>query len=412
MLLKKFILYYLYTILLVPILERVVFGSLDKVTFHPGIIIHVTVLGLLVFNFFKTKFKKYIISYMIIGFFIVYIMNFFIIEQIQFSNISSSSSISYTLKIFLLLFISDYIYKNKNFFLQKLDTILLINAIVILANIIIGYTFKIGWQSYSIEGIDNSFRGFLAGNDTSIFAFTSFGYSLFSFFKYKSKSKKIVYLLLIILSIYSMYIIATKAMFVAMIILFLFSIRNGFKIRTLILGITIISIAIISFLSVPAVQERILKNYLIQKKQTAERLNVDAVPESLKWLNEIAPGRTVIGLTLVMQMIKNDPLNLILGYGVSGIYEAFGRPPMMHLFSPIGHYGLLGWLIFYLPQLLLAIKIIKKRKITMITTLYLAIFLYGTLGGFVYGNAATSVIYALLFAISLFTIKYKKGVLL
>jgi len=219
----------------------------------------------------------------------------------------------------------------------------------------------------------------------------AYGYALFSYSNTTQIYKKIFYIFLMLLSIYSMYLIATKSIFLAGIITFLFSIRNGFKLKTLIIGITIFILGTVSILSIPNVQNRIMKNYLVQKQQTAERLNIEVIPDSLLWLNDIAPGRTVIGLSLFFQLINDNPLNLFFGYGVSGVYKAFGRPPQMHFFSVLGHYGLLGWLVFYLPQLLLAIKVIRKNILTMPTVLFFSIFLYGTLGGFVYGNAATSV---------------------
>ena len=407
---KKIILYYLYMILLIPILERIIFGSLDQVALHPGIMIHMIILGLLVVSFFRTKVNKNKILYMLIGFTLVYIVNLFFIEMIQFSNISYTKSISYTLKIYLLLFLSCFIYKYSDFYIKYLDNILLINSIVIILNIILGYTFQLGWQSYQSVGLEDTYRGYLAGNNTSIFAFISFGYALFSFSKARKKYKKIFYIILIVLSLYSMYLIATKSMFVALIIAFIFSIRNGLKMKTLIGGTFLLLFFATSLIFIPSVQDRVFKNYLRQKQQTIEKLNVSVVPESLLWLNEIAPGRTVIGLSLLFQLFNDNPINFLFGYGVVGVYEAFGRPPMMHLFSPIGHYGFLGWLVFYLPQLLLAIKIIRKKIFTMTTTLFLAIFIYGTLGGFIYGVTSTSLLYALLFALSLNQIKKRNTV--
>ena len=404
---KKIILYYLYTILLVPILERVVFGSLDNVSFHPGIVIHVFILAILIVDFFKNKPKLNKITYMIVGFTLVYIINFFVVESIQFSDVPIGLSISYTLKIFLLLFVAYFVYKHHEYYKKHLNNILLINSIVILLNIILGYTFHLGWQSY--KDVVDSYRGYLAGNDTSIFAFMAYGYALFSYSKSTKIYKKIFYIFLMLLSIYSMYLIATKSIFLAGIITFLFSIRNGFKLKTLVIGITIFILGTVSILSIPNVQNRIMKNYLVQKQQTAERLNIEVIPDSLLWLNEIAPGRTVIGLSLFFQLINDNPLNLLFGYGAAGVYKAFGRPPQMHLFSVLGHYGLLGWLVFYLPQLLLAMKVIRKNILTMPTVLFFSIFLYGTLGGFVYGNAATSVVYALFFAFSLREVRFVKA---
>ena len=406
--LKKIILYYLYTILLLPILERIVFGSLDNVSFHPGIVIHVVVLAILIVDFFKNKPKLNKITYMIIGFSLVYIINFFVVESIQFSDMPIGRSISYTLKIFLLLFVAYFVYKHHEYYTKYLNNILLINSIVILLNIILGYTFQLGWQSYHSSGLEDTYRGYLAGNNTSIFAFVSFGYALFSFSMTHKKTKKVLYVILISLSLYSMYLIATKSMFVAIIIAFLFSIRNGFKIKTLLSGIILLTFFVVTLISIPSIQERVFNNYLRQKAQTHEKLNVKIIPDSLIWLNEIAPGRTVIGLSLLFQLLDDNPLNFLFGYGASGVYKAFGRPPQMHLFSVLGHYGLLGWFVFYLPQLILAIKIVRKKIFNMITTLFVAMFIYGTLGGFIYGVASTSLLYALLFALSLKKLKYIK----
>ena len=149
-------------------------------------------------------------------------------------------------------------------------------------------------------------------------------------------------------------------------------------------------------------QERIVVNYLIQKQQS-ERM-IDAmveIPKFMMWMNQIAPSRAIRGFMLLNELVHDNPLNLLFGYGVSGIHQIFGRPPMAHLFSIIGHYGVIGFSVFYLPQFIHAWQLVMKRNFTVINVLYISVFLYGSLGGFLYNHSNSSIIFALLFALSL-----------
>lgn len=400
---KKLILFYLYGILIIPISLRVLFGNLAGLAFHPGLIIHFSVLLLLILYFFKQLFEGVLVNNfltkIIFGFFYIYFANLLIVEFVQFASQPIIPSIEYTFKIFLFLFLSHFIYQNHKYYSGFLQKILLINSIVFLLNVIIGNQFQIGWQSY--EGIENTYRGFLAGNDTSIFSFVTFA---FTFYSFQSKNKfiyKLFYLFLMLLSVYSIYIIATKAVFVSIFILLLFLIRKKEKMAIPVFSFFLILSLVSLMLYVPTIQERMLSNYLSQANRgLADDLNLES--SSLFYLfNYLAPGRIILGIALITQQFSGSLLNIVFGYGVSGIYQAFGRPPMADFFSIIGYYGLVGFIVFYVPQLYHMFKIIYKKSFSMINVIYLSIFLYGSFGGFLYGVTNTSVLFALVFSLSL-----------
>ena len=407
--LKKLILWYLKGALIVPIIIRIAYGSIDSTVdsiVHPGLFIHLAVLFLLSHYFLLRKIvhrdKLNLISKMVFVFFIVYSINLSAIEILLFSNLFPLSSIQYTLKLFLFLLISFYVYQNHQFFRSRFNRILKINSWVLILNIVLGYHFNIGWQSYG--NLEGTYRGFLAGNDTSIFSFVVFGFSLFSIITEK-KHQKILSIALFGLSIYSMYIIATKAIFIAGIICILFILNKQSVKKDIISSIILlimISSVVAFIINSSQFQERIVVNYLIQKQQS-ERM-IDAmveIPKFMMWMNQIAPSRAIRGFMLLNQLVHDNPLNLLFGYGVSGIHQIFGRPPMAHLFSIIGHYGVIGFSVFYLPQFIHAWQLVMKRNFTVINVLYISVFLYGSLGGFLYNHSNSSIIFALLFALSL-----------
>ena len=242
--LKQLVLYYYYFFLLVSIFSTMAFGYITRNVIQPGLFIHGIMLALLVLYYFKKKTGRRgnKISNMIIGFTIVFLINLFIVEVLQLHIYNVYASLNYAFKIYLLLFLVYFTVNNYEYFQQKVDKILLINTIIILLNIIIGYIFNVGGQSYD-RLFEDSYRGFLAGNDTSMFSFVAFGYSLYTLGK-SHGWRRYFFLLLLFGSLFSIYIIATKAAFVAGVILLLYLYqkkRNGFIVLLLMLGIIFIA---------------------------------------------------------------------------------------------------------------------------------------------------------------------------
>lgn len=342
-----------------------------------------------------------IITKMIIGFSFVYGVNLFLVEMIQFPNAPIMPSLEYTFKIFLFLLLAYYIYQNSNYYFTKIHKILLLNSLVLVSNVIIGYHFQIGWQSY--QNIEDSYRGYLAGNDTSIFSFVVFGYSLYSISSSKLFGRKLFFTILLISSLYSIYIIGTKAIIVAGIILILFLFHLRLNMKNIILIALFVSALVLLIISIPSIQERVLFNYFNNLNNSKIALmDFNNIPSNLLWLNNIMPGRFLVSILLLNQLLFDSFINIIFGYGVSGINVAFGRPPMAAFFSIIGKYGLFGFIVFYFPQLYHSVRIMKKKQFNLINVLFLSMFLYGSLGGFLYGVSNTSLMFALLFGLSLY----------
>ncbi len=274
---------------------------------------------------------------------------------------------------------------------------MLFNVIVVLVNIIVGYIFGIGGHSY--ESIEDSYRGFMAGNDTSIFSFVSFGYGLFLF-----KKKRLLSVIIILCSVLAMYIIATKAIFVAGIILFLFfTFELKIKLQYVVFPIALL-IFIATYFQVNysnVVTDRLFLNYNSSLEKSDNFMELYSVGDSfiLQMLNNIAPGRIIIGVAMMVTLFTDNIINILFGYGVGGIFVAFGRPPMMDILMIMGVYGVFGFFALYIPLLKLSGKLIKNRDFDVVGVLFFTMFLYGSLGGFLLGTAGTNSIFALLFGI-------------
>ena len=121
----------------------------------------------------------------------------------------------------------------------------------------------------------------------------------------------------------------------------------------------------------------------------------------LKTLDSIAPGRMVYGVMMLIVLFGDSIFNILFGYGIGGIYIAFGRPPMMDILMIIGVYGLLGFLALYVPLLAVLGKLLKHKDFDLVGVLFFTILLYGSIGGFLFGAAGTISIFALLFGLML-----------
>lgn len=400
---KKIIYLYLLTINLQNIILRIIYGDITG-GFHPGIVIKGFVLLALFIYYLgqlsKGQIPKNIFTYSIIFFLIIYFLQIIIVELAQFNLEFFSESFSFTIKIFLYLLISYFVFKNNEYFNKKLDNILLFNVIVVLINIIGGYYFKIGGKSY--ESIEDSYRGFMAGNDTSIFSFVSFGYGLFLY-----KKNRVLSTLILTASALAMYIIATKAFFVAGIILFLyliFDVKIKYKYAYFIPLIVVTFI--VMFLQIDfsnSILARLFLNYDSSLAQADKMLADVSYGDSLilKTLDNIAPGRMVYGVMMLIVLFGDGIINILFGYGAGGIYVAFGRPPMMDILMIIGVYGLLGFIALYFPLLKVLGKLLKHKDFDLVGVLFLTILLYGSLGGFLFAAAGTISIFALLFGLML-----------
>ena len=390
------------TINLQNIILRIIYGDITG-GFHPGIIIKGFIL-LVLFIYFFIQLSKGLIpkngfTYSILFFLIVYFLQIIFVEIAQFNFEFLGASFSFTIKIFLYLLITYFVFRNSEYFTEKLDNILLFNVVIVLINIICGFYFQIGGRSY--EAIEDSYRGFMAGNDTSIFSFVSFGYGLFIY-----KKRHLLSIAILLASALAMYIIATKAFFVAGIILFLyliFYVKIKYKYAFFsLLGVTFIVIfSQVDFSN--SIIARLFLNYDSSLAQADRMLADVSYGDSvlLKTLDSIAPGRMVYGVMMLIVLFGDSIFNILFGYGIGGIYIAFGRPPMMDILMIIGVYGLLGFLALYVPLLAVLGKLLKHKDFDLVGVLFFTILLYGSIGGFLFGAAGTISIFALLFGLML-----------
>lgn len=388
------------TIILQNSLLRMVFGE-DAGIIHPGILIRGFILALLIDAFVKdliqTRAPKTWFVWSIILFLVFICAQLLIIEVGQFRFVYLTANLIFSSKVLLYLLIAYYVYKNTDYFNDRLDKILLFNAVFVLINIIIGYYFQIGFKSY--ERIEDSYRGFLAGNDSSIFTFVTFGYALYTIEKDRIKS-----ILILLGSLVAMFIIATKSFVICGVILVFYLIHKKKLVYALVPMLIIGLIGgwvIMSNLEM--FEGRMLSAYSASLSQAERMLETKAFKDSfiIKIASNFAPVRIVNALSLFFQIINDDWKFLLFGYGPGGVYEKFGRPPMMDLFKLIAFYGFAGFFIIFSPLLIIMKKLVFGWHFDLVGIIFLAMLAYGSLGGFLFGVANTSSIFALFFGLAL-----------
>jgi len=390
---KKLILYYLYSFLLIDTVLGYVFGYIAG-GFHPGLIIRFGISILLVHYFVKENVlakKMNIFGVSAVLFTAVCILQIFVFNIFSSHHVFEGyDSIRFSYKIVFMLLLANYVVTNGDFFKPHTDRILYANIIVFLVNCVGGYLFGLGFLSY--QSLADSFRGYLGGNNSSIMSFVSFGFLLYRF----QRSPK-TNAILLIFSMVTFYILGTKGVFLAVFILLLFIINQmrHFKIKRIIILIVILftTFGVLSFYNVTEnIQNRIMKNYYSQLSQSRRSFSdFSSTP-----LGTIAPGRFGVAKRMLALQFLDSPFPILYGYGIRGIYDVFGRPAMMDIPMIISFYGLLGFFAIYLGIFSVIFRIIIHFDLDCISALIVAIFIYSSLGGFLMGTASMSALFAFL----------------
>ena len=208
-------------------------------------------------------------------------------------------------------------------------------------------------------------------------------------------------MLILAASLISMYIISTKAIFGASVFVALYMLHKEKKqsgvrathiSKMIILFIVFLTAAFIY--SREEISERVFRIYTSSVETSIERIeDSDRYPSWLLGAAYISPVRVLIAYDMLTVLFSDDIEFVLFGYGPGGIYERFRRPPMMDLFNILGFYGWFGFFLLYVPQFLLILSILKMRNFDLKDSLFLAMFLYGAFGGFLFASANTSIIY-------------------
>ncbi len=390
---KKIILYYLYGFLLIDTILRFAYGSIEG-GFHPGLIIRFGISILLINYFVKENVLPKKMN--IFGVSAMLFTAVCIIQIVMFNIFSSHhvcggyDSIKFSYKIVFMLLLANYVVTNADFFKPHTDRILYANIIVFLVNCIGGYLFGVGFLSY--QSLSDSYRGYLAGNNSSIMSFVSFGFLLYRF-----QRRPKINAILLVSTMFTFYILGTKGFFVAVFILLLFIINEirQFKIKRIIASFAILLtiFGVLSFYNVTEnIQNRIMKNYYSQLSQSyMSLLDFSSTP-----LGTISPVRSDIAKRMLSLQFSDSAFPILCGYGVRGIYDVFGRPAMMDIPMIISCYGLFGFFAIYLGIFSVIARIIIHFDLDCISALIVAIFLYSSFGGFLMGTASMSALFAFL----------------
>ena len=150
---KKLILYYLYSFLLIDTILRYAYGDIAG-GFHPGLIIRFGISILLIHYFLKENLlpKKSNMNFFGVSavlFIAVCILQLFVFNIFLSHHVFEGyDSIKFSYKILFMLLLASFVVTNADFFKPHMDRILYVNIIVLLVNCIGGYLFGVGFLSY------------------------------------------------------------------------------------------------------------------------------------------------------------------------------------------------------------------------------------------------------------------------
>jgi hypothetical protein len=393
---EKLILYYLYGFLLIDTVLRFFYGSIEG-GFHPGLVIRGIVFVLLIYYFIKENIFEKKIN--IFGLSLILAVVFFIFQMLLFNIFIKShvyenaGGIKFIVKIFFMLLMANYVTTNAAVMKPHAINILYTNITIFLVNCIGGYFFGFGFLSY--EALEDSYRGFLAGNNSSMLSFISFGFLL-----YTLRRRPYINSVMLLATASTFFILGTKGIFVVPFLLVMFliySFKEG-KIKSVLFLIVCVTTLVISSLGIVEnlFEQRIMANYYSQLRQSHTMLSdFQDTP-----LGVIAPGRFQTAQRMLTLQFQDDALYAaLLGYGYRGLYDVFGRPAMMDIPMIISFYGILGFLAIYIGIFVVIVRIIRHFDFDWLSAIILSVFLYSSLGGFLMGTASMGTLFAFLLGI-------------
>lgn len=412
---QKIILFYFYFFLFLDLLNGLTLRYLAlNPILSPGQIVRSIILLILTINFlFTNRFTKNNIHILL---FIAIFPAALIIYLIRDGLVHSmATEIIWFMKPLFFLLLLDFVYSNRYFFKIKLSSIMKANLFIYAIPIIFSAYTGFGLSNY--EDFYSSTKGFFYGNNaTSII-----GFILCIYFVYQIRLAKIHYLYFII-AFMSLYLSGGKIILVVPFLSLLIHLfYNNKKILTklsytlVILFFTILFITGITnpniFINNTFTQKYYSRafNELLISHDSREKINYPL----LRWYSYLSITRAYRANDALNSII-DQPENLLFGFG------AHNRPQKykyikgtvftveMDIFDMFVTWGMIGFLLIYIPIIKTIIQLLFSNKSGMIAMIVYLLFLYSSLAGHVLTTPMASSLFALFLGISLIDNKIVK----
>lgn len=399
---RKLVLYYLYTFLILDMIMGFLLVSLNLqsvLVLNPGQIVRTILLGLILIVFLKDILEKFnsinshiLLSLLYFGVFVIVIYLNGGYWGAELNNVS---------KLIFILMLVYYINKHKDFFLEHFNSIMHVNFYVLTINLVFGYITGLGIDTYG-ESM-NATKGFIySGNAVSILSLVFLAYFIFRL-QEDSKAKY-----LILLAIVNIFIVGTKAIFIVpvVILIYLFTKIRWTVTRVLITSSVLIPIIIAVIIAVaPLITQVYQSRYLDMLERTGVSIENNGGGDSVE--QAILAYRRITFATKQVEKQFTEPAGLLFGYGESGQYEFWTEKGYSFTFAGMDfidflfEYGLFGSLLFYSIIFYPLISVIKRWEFNPLTISFIFIFLYSFFGGYVIYNTTASTMFSLLIGLNL-----------
>ena len=397
----QIILIYFYGFLIIDLINGFLLDAINnQLPITLGQIVRGILTGILILELFSikkiTKNNRHIIILFLIAPIIIVL---FCIRDGSF-NIIPIELIALFKPLFFLLLLHQVI-NNRNYFKQHLNKIMIVNLLVYSGSIILSDIFGTGINAYSTY-YDANKSFFYASNAIAVI-----GFSFTIYFTYQLK-KGFINFIYLILSIVSLFITGSMIVLVyPLFILFFITYKVNKQLWYKTLATSLILITIVLFISGTLNSILFIDNALFLKYQDRALHSINFFDKHstinitpLRWYSYVS-GTRAIRANEGLNNIINEPSSLMIGYGNAmrsfkvGEGYAGKEGSEMDFIDIFLDYGLIGFLLIYLPIIKIIFPLIYRLKTNMNAIIIYFIFLYSCLAGHVMTAPMGAALFAL-----------------
>jgi hypothetical protein len=402
LILKKLVLYYFYTFLFIDLLNGFIIRYLGlSPVLSPGQlargVLTIMLLIVLVYRNRITKQNKYI--YMFILFFPAALCTYIARDGILSKIVPEVISFSKPLFFLLLL---HFVYLHRTYYNRNLDKIIFCNLFIYSVPIFFSSITGIGLSPY--DSFYSATKSFFYGNNvTSII-----GFILSIYYAYKFRTGKINYLYFSF-AFTALYFSGGKiilAVPLLTLLIYMFT-GNTNKLKNIVTALILFFISTL-FIIGALNTEIFINNSFTQKyfsrtfhealRNYERRDEINIIP--LKWYSYASVTRASRANVAINQIFSN-PESIFFGYGVfKGTNNTASHyTAEMDMVDMFYYYGLIGFLLIYIPIFKIIVPLLIRRNINMRTMMIYLIFLYSCLAGHVLTTPTAGSLFALFLGI-------------
>jgi O-antigen ligase len=290
--------------------------------------------------------------------------------------------------------------KNYEYFKRHLDRIITLNFFVLSFTLITGYFTKIGLSTHPY--IEDASKGMLyGGNPAAVLALVFFAYFLWNL------HHKFVNALFLIISIFNIHIISTKAIFIIPILLMLYIIHRLPKLKSskvFVYGIILFPIILlIFFLLSPKIIELIENRYIlgIQKSYITYSEQGGVFKSPLTAPLEMITYRRNLAAMEQLKEISQNPQFLVVGYGSTGQKKFWiekdkkFHDASMDFIDVLFQYGVVGMFLVFFIIIKVTYTIVKNAQIDRNSIVVLILVFYSFFAGHIISSGPAGTAMAL-----------------